>query len=507
MESILGVPYENKQAPYFANCYAQLLLFKLKIKDKSAGIVSKLLKDLYPLREAARKMNLQGAAQYIAKNNMDKDLSLDYIAAVEMNTVARYTNSAEEQTQISGMFNNFCMIKNLDLNHFALACQALSSIGLDRIDMVRFEELTMKLESLDKLDLNISLALATNYYFLFYFEKDRNSKKIVESGASKCEIITGSFSKIVEHLDCQMEVKILKYLEKSMEHFCNVILCIRNEKEEEQKIISHKRLQRMLINISSHYLERGVGYKDIEAQNLLWNFLSNKSTPWCTVLNCATVLIDSHFKILETSGKTMKLSKRIETVDISDVLIKSQEVLKSAIVNFEESKDIEQACVINHLLSLYKFHALNGQMKKSQEVYMDFYRLWKNSKLNENQMFADTFLAKALFATVQINQECNNKNSFEWLHSAFCHITQVKSTTAEFSNIYHQVFQQLAMYTYNYTINRMDDMMRYEKLVITIKAQAFTHHYFFRALEVTSMSAYWNLQMEKLNYAMVIKII
>ena len=134
---------------------------------------------------------------------------------------------------------------------------------------------------------------------------------------------------------------------------------------------------------------------------------------------------------------------------------------------------------------------------------MEFYRLWESSKLHENKMYADTFIAKALFAAVHINQECNIKNSFEWLHSAFCHITQVKSITSEFTNTFQQVFQQFATYTYNYTINRMDDMMRYEKLVVTVKAQAFTHYYFFRALEVTSMSAFWNLQMEKLNYAMV----
>lgn len=498
------LPHDENQASFIANCCTQLLAFQLKYqKDVN------FLRYLILLRNAARKMKLQSAVQFIINEQMETkfDVTMEYLQAMEINAISRFVKDEDRTIQIGSIFKNLFMNENLDMKNFAIACQSLHEGILKIIDLEKFTKLNEKLEkaNVDN-DVEVNLALAMNYYSLFYLEKETLAKKFakVKEDNEKTAIQTGVYSEIIEKLNLQEEIKVLSFLDRSIECFTNILVKIRADANERQKVSSWTRVYNIIANISMNYFYRGIEYKDIEAQNLLWNFIT-KDTNWSTVLSCCTTIIDSYDKVLNSSGSRMRLSGKVETVDVMEVLRKSRAVLSSEIEKFNSFNEAEQICILNNLLSLWQYYMLRGSVEEAHKYWTEFDNLWISSNLEKNPTYKHTFTAKVLFIKVQIDLSLRKRNPQNLMYNATRHILEVRSVSSEFTKVFHEIFYRLTIFAINFSINRMSDLDNYAKLMLTLKYQAITSGYFFLTAEYTSLSILRHLTMQKSKYVKVSK--
>jgi hypothetical protein len=308
---------------------------------------------------------------------------------------------------------------------------------------------------------------------------------------------------MVKDLNLQDEIRALSFLDKSLDHFSDALLCIRENPSEAQKNFSNSRVVKVLENISIQYLYRGIEYKDVEAMNLLWNFILIDETDCPTVLFYAALLIDVHSDLLDDSGNRMRLSKKIGGVDMLDVIEKSQKTFESELTDFENLEDYDKFYVLFYLLSMWHYNALKGLKKGSKKWYNEFDRLWKMSNLSEKPAYFHTLTSKLLLSAVQINVIMFKQSANNILYDAVRNIMKIKSLPSYLVTIYHRTFRRLVLTTINYSINRMTDLDQYGKLMITCKANAITSGFFFRTAEYISLAILRHLNMEKLEFAMV----
>lgn len=318
-------------------------------------------------------------------------------------------------------------------------------------------------------------------------------------------MLTGQYSKIMEHLNYRDEIRLLSYLDKSLESCYDIIQCIREDKKQAEKIISNQRLYRIIDNISHQYVYRGIIYKHVEWQNLLWHFLNDQS-PWMSILNCAIVLIDNYHRIFDRNKEnSLRLSRKIETVEIVKVLKQSIETFEKEEKNFDKMKEYEQAYMLDFALSLWQFYALDGNKEEGIKFFKKSLSLNKSSKFNSNQMYDCYFKCKFLFIGVIIKLNLFQINSSDILFKAIKLNWNIRTITAEFNNAYKAFLLRLSIFTLNYSLNRLIDMDHYAKLSISMRYQAATRNCVFRTAEYTSLSILRHLNMEKLEFAKVRK--
>jgi hypothetical protein len=309
---------------------------------------------------------------------------------------------------------------------------------------------------------------------------------------------------MVRNINLQDEITALNFLDKSLDHFSDAFLCVRENPSCKDQILSITRVQKILENISLQYVYRGINYKDVEVLNLLWNFI-NEDTPWTSELTCASALIEAQFDLLDDSGNKMRLSKKIPNVDIEEVLDKSQRTLEDLLKNdYEQITESQQSIIVNYLLSMWYYNALKGLTAESKKWYDEFDRLWNLSYCKSNSSYYHTFTSKLLHLAVEININAFKQNANNILFDAVRHIMKIRSIPSQLVNVYQRTFRRLVITTINYSINRMTDLDHYSKLMISCKANSIASGHFFRAAEYISMSITRHLNMEKLEFAMVI---
>lgn len=183
-------PFKENCVSHIVKCYVQLMLFSMKHNESVSKNNKLVLKYINSLRNATRVMKekYQGATHYIKehhKKEFEAIISMSRLQTLEIISFSRYeSNSNDNNVNLVGMIRTLFASPSLDLTDFAMTCTVITYEVVKNLETEQFICLNDKLyeysKSLNEIKIEVSLALTTNFYFIYCRERDMLDKKFNE---------------------------------------------------------------------------------------------------------------------------------------------------------------------------------------------------------------------------------------------------------------------------------------------------------------------------------------
>lgn len=542
LEIYVGLKREET-AKISANGLASLLIYQIRNTGdySSATIESKrlLMRSARALREATKQLKFNSASEFIESDQFkDGDFSSNKrglpvaeIILIEMSSVFRYCPSDVEA--IGQLFGKLCA-KTKDPRLLAEACQVINESTLKYIDAKVFrkanellEARAKKLLDLREFDVGNSLALALNNYSTYI----KMSESVI--GELK-EIKTATLTE----QNLQAELDQLKYLNKSLEHFTDVVRHLEKQRQDVDKITSKTRVQFILNNMANQYFLRGIKYKDLETFTLLWIFVqldSSSAAPTghstlsgsdsskqsaVYILHVATVFLDHRQMLTDPSGNYVKLTEKPEepkkqkmydALTIDEILDGEEGVIgankaldNELIPSFDNLPTSSKFYVLSYVLSLWVYYVTNGKRAEGFKRYEQFKKMWM-SVLSSQECLPNRAIieAKLHFCCVEIDLECSDRYTADYLSIACSKILSIPSFEKDFSYQFYQIYHRTIQEAIVRSNNRLADMDHYNSAMLSLIQLATKKGFCLKALDLLSLSITRYLNMEKIGPAMV----
>lgn len=510
---IFEYPMDEASAIYSANGLASLLLYKKAMPaigdgDASKNLTKVLLKLMFSIRQSIKMMKFETFAEFFkSKYYQDvgfstaSDVSESELNLLEIIAIFRF-EGCEGNEFIAKLFEKLCETTE-DPLLISQASLAINDEVLKLLDVERFKKTNKNLEKFAKsskvANLEVSIALAINNYNLYFYNCEIATKMFQNCYESVAE---GKFTKVVSIMNLNEEMELIKYLNESLRHFTDVIQHLMKHNEDSHQLVSIKRTMKLLDNISIQYHMRGIKYKDIEAQILLWHFCQLEDQP-TILLNCGNFFIDNHDLLADGNGNYLKISKKMETPRIADILLKTNCVMDEFIKTFNVQTEDVQAYVLCYLLSLWLYYTIIGRKVDGWKQWTMFQELWKDFKTPEGSAPRQSLKAKIYFCLMEINLMCRKRNADNLLSHGIQMIMSVKQVDRNFSYQFQWIYNRITLKAINYSLNRHSDLDHYGNLMISLKALVCRKGHCFKALEMISISILRHLNMEKIDNAKV----
>lgn len=530
----------EETAKISAKGLASLLIYQIRNTGdySSATKESKrlLMSSARALREATKQLKFNSASEFIESDQFkDGDFSSNKrglpvaeFILIEMSSAFRYCPSGVEA--IGQLFGKLCA-KTKDPRLLAEACQVINESTLKYIDAKVFRKVNELLEArakklldLKEFDVGNSLALALNNYSTYI--------KMSESVIS--ELKENKTASLTE-LNLQAELDQLKYLNKSLEHFTDVVRYLEKQRQDVDKITSKTRVQSILNNIAHQYFLRGIKYKDLETFTLLWIFVQLDSSPAAPtdnstlsgsdsskqsavhILHVATVFLDHRKMLTDPSGNYVKLSEEPEkqkmydplTIDIildgeKGAIGANQALDNELIPSFDNLTKSLKFYVLSYVLSLWVYYVTNGKRAAGFKRYEQFKKMWMSVSSSQEFLPNRAIIeAKLHFCCVEIDLECSDRYTADYLSIACSKIMSIQSFEKDFSYQFYQIFHRTLMEAIVRSNNRLADMDHYNSAMLSLIQLAIRKGFCLKALDLISLSITRYLNMEKIGHAMV----
>lgn len=493
-------PTDEKDAEICANGITSILI---KHKDLSSYLACSkddkkvFMRTMITLRQASKLLKFSTATDYLrTKQTSTTNAYLPILALIEMTAVSRYDVKVSTEVN-SELFLMICKLTMCPLT-LAQACQSLSDEVIKKISRSDFKKVIklLEVEEKQKFNLDVSLSLALINYSVFFVtvEKIENEMKAVVELSDKR----------VKNLNLKEEIEILNFLNESLRYFTDVVVHLSKHREDIDKIISSKKLIGIVNNMAYQFYIRGIKYKDLEAFTLLWHFSLIVGQEVAPVLSVATFFLESFEMLTDSSGNYIKISKKIKPLTIEEVLAESNALVdKQIITTFEEQSSIMKYTVCSYLLSLWVYYLRQGRHADAEKRWNQFKTTWKSSKMSDEFAHNEVIKAKMYFCIVEINMKCCQRVAYKFLSQGVAILVAAKKINREFIYIYYQIYNQIAIKTINYSLNRLSDMTHFNVLMASFIASVTKKGHCIKLIDLLSLSIMRNLSMEKIEHAKV----
>ncbi|KAL7035173.1 hypothetical protein ACKWTF_008257 [Chironomus riparius] len=478
-----------------AKTYAEILTYPIihSLNTKDENYIQKLPKLLSNVRSTVLKIKYTSAVDYFRKNlnSSDVDALIDEITLLELKALSRFNSQNIEG--ISELFKVICE-KTDNLEYFGRACLSVNDRVLKTIDLKKFRDLNERLEKYKSDNIQVSIALALNNYYLYCIEAEHMETKIADE-------IKTSKDAHPKCLTLESEVKILKQLDKFLDYTMDVLFMIKNNPKELEKIPSLRLFTTILENVSTQYFVRGIANKDLETKLVLWNLLQyDKDNHLDLIIDTAAFFLDNLDRMIGSSGHYITFSKRLNYIRAEEVILKANAVLETLLVDIENKHERQQVRPMNYMLSLWVHYAVNGRKADSLKIWQKFQETRQISNL-QAPLYICTIEAKKHMGIVDISLKCFKKNAADHMYKAMKNLQSINTLYADYSNNYQFLYRNIIIKAINYSMNRMIDVDHYASTMMQLKIQAVQKGLFVKTLDFLSLSVMRYLNMEKLDDA------
>lgn len=498
---IYDLPWNKTEAVICANGIASLITNKKMPNDDVKMRRKYQMKFMSSLRTKVMMLDFPSAADFFRSVKfVDSNFNVESIKPsiveiiqLEVGTLSRYCPTKTKE--VGKLFTE--LLKETE-NPLILAqsCQSINDYVIKTMDfekIINLNKLLKQEAERSAFNLEISLALALNNYWIYFMKSDVIANELKEGS-----------DKYVDKLNLREELELLKYLNESLENFTDIVSHLMKNKKDLDLVWSFKRVTTIIHNISVQYYVKGIKYKLLETFAVLWHFCHLGEPEISTLLNIGAYYLDNYESLTDMSNNYIRVSKKVKHLTVEEIASELNQLLDEKFIpNFEEQDEPTQCFILSYLLSLWTYCVVRTNRAEGFKRWDQFKKLFAVMKASKDSSSSLAIQAKINFCLVDINLRCYNRNADNFLSHANAILMRIKSIDREFIYQFYQIYYRITIKSVNFSINRLADMDHYDTVMASVIVMAAKKGNCLKVLELLSLSILKWLNMEKIEHAKV----